>query len=122
MADINEKVETLGKTLNEQFNLIAKGNLRAIMHIRKLKSLGTKGQKLQNEIAEELKVPVTTPLETLTGILAAAESRKLSGTDELKQAIEILAKIKPEIPDGSCPTPDGLQSVVRKAKGDKPQP
>jgi hypothetical protein len=121
MADVNEKVETLGKTLNEQFNLIAKGNLRVILHIRKLKALGTKGEKLQNELAQELNVPVTTPLETLTGILAAAEAKKLSGTDDLKQAIDLLAKIMPQIPENACPTPDGLQKAVQNAKG-KPSP
>ncbi len=121
MADVNEKVEALGKTLKEQFNLIASGNLRAALHVRKLLSLSKKAKKLQDELAENFNVPVTTPLETLKGILAAAEAQKIPGTDDLKQAIDVLAKVKPQLPENACPTPDGLQSAVKKAM-DKPSP
>ena len=123
MADVNDKVVVLGNTLHEQFNLIAKGKLKAALHIRKLIRLGKKGKKLQDELAETLNVPVTTPLETLQGILAAAETQKLPGTEELKEAIDLLAKIMPQLPENACPTPQGLQSAVIKAKTmDNPRP
>lgn len=120
MADINEKVETLAKTLDEQFNLIAKGNVRENLHT--LKALGIQGQKLEEDIAQEFDIPVTEPLETLQRILAVAETQKLPAAGELKQVLEFFAKMKPALPENSCPTLDGVETAVRNTKKNQPQP
>lgn len=114
------KIQELGQTLTEEFNLINKGKLTAALHIFKLKKLATKGEKLQKDVAADLGVTVTEPLETLQNILTAAEARQLPGTEELKGAVELLAKIMPQLPANACPTPEGLQKVVQKEMKPKP--
>jgi hypothetical protein len=122
MTDLNRKVVELGKTLTEEFELINRGKLTAVFHIFKLKKLATKAEGLQKEVAEGLGVSVTKPLETLQNIIMAADAQHMSGTEELKTAVELLAKIKPQLPENACPTPEGLQQIVQKEMKPKQPP
>ena len=121
MASLDEDLEDLATTLKTQFNLLAAADLNDPEQAARLIELSAHGEELQDTLAKSLNIDVTSPLETLTKILNAAEDQgRTSSTQNFREALAQLSAIKAEWPENACATIEAVQDAAKHAQPPKP--